>query len=69
MQVRDPVCGKSIQVAEVVATVDDDGWTYFFCSTACHGRFNAAPARYTGGRPLHEGNLKESAGSGAGEQR
>lgn len=66
MQVRDPVCGKSIHLAEVIAADDDDGgWTYFFCSTACHGRFKAAPARYTGERPLHEGNVKASAGSGA----
>jgi Cu+-exporting ATPase len=69
MQVRDPVCGKSIHVAEAVAAEDDGGWTYFFCSTACHGRFKAAPARYTGERPLHGGNLKTSAGDGAGGQR
>ena len=66
MQVRDPVCGKPIDLAEVVATEDDGGWTYFFCSTACHDRFNAAPARYTGERPLQKGNVKASAGSGAG---
>ena len=66
MQVRDPVCGKSIHLTEVVATDDDGGWTYFFCSTACHGRFKAAPARYTEERPLHEGNVKAGAGNGAG---
>ncbi len=46
MQVRDPVCGKPIHLAEVVAADDDGGWTYFFCSTACHGRFKASPGRY-----------------------
>ncbi len=66
MQVLDPVCGKSIHVAEVVAAEDEGDWTYFFCSTACHGRFKAAPTRYAGGRPLHKGNVKESAGDGAG---
>ncbi len=66
MQVRDPVCGRSIHVAEVVAAEDDGDWTYFFCSTVCHDRFKAAPARYTGERPLHRETLKASAGSGAG---
>lgn len=66
MQVQDPVCGKSIDLAAVVAAEDDGDWTYFFCSTVCHGRFNAAPGRYTGERPLHGDNLKASAGSGAG---
>lgn len=68
MQVRDPVCGKSIQLGEAVAAEDDGGWTYFFCSTACHDRFKAAPAHYTGERPLPGGNLKASAGGGVGEQ-
>ena len=66
MQVWDPVCGKLIHLAEVVAAEDDGGWTYFFCSTACHGRFKAEAARYTGERPLHKGNVKASADSGAG---
>jgi Cu+-exporting ATPase len=66
MQVRDPVCGKSIHLAEVVAAEDDGDWTYFFCSTGCHDRFSAAPARYTGERPLHRENLKAGAGGGAG---
>lgn len=66
MQVLDPVCGKSIHVAEVVAAEDDGDWTYFFYSAACRGRFNAAPSQYTGERPLHRETLKASAGSGAG---
>ena len=66
MQVRDPVCGKSIQLTEVVAAEDDGGWTYFFCSAACYGRFKAAPALYTGERPPHGENVKASAGSGPG---
>ncbi len=66
MQVLDPVCGKSIHLTEVAAAEDDSGWTYFFCSTACHGRFKAAPASYAGKRPGHGENPKASAGSGAG---
>ncbi len=69
MQVRDPVCGRSIRLEEVAAAEDDGDWTYFFCSAACHGRFKAAPARYSGERPRHDGNLKASAGGSAGEQR
>ncbi len=66
MQVRDPVCGESIQLTEAVAAEEDGGWTYFFCSTVCHDRFSTAPARYTEERPLHRETLKASAGSGAG---
>ena len=66
MQVLDPVCGKSIHLTEVAAAEDDGDWTYFFCSAVCHGRFNAAPSQYTGGRPLHRENPKASANSGAG---
>jgi len=65
MQVRDPVCGKSIPLEEVAAAEDDGDWTYFFCSAACHGRFNAAPARYAGERPPRKANLKASTGDGA----
>lgn len=66
MQVQDPVCGKSMDLAAVVAAEDDGDWTFFFCSTTCHDRFNAAPAHYTGDRPHHRENLKASAGDGAG---
>ena len=30
MRAQDPVCGRSIDVAEVVAAEDDGGWAYFF---------------------------------------
>ncbi len=69
MQVQDPVCGKSIQLEEVVAAEDDGDWAYFFCSAACHDRFRATPARYAGERPAPGGNLKASADDGAGGWR
>jgi Cu+-exporting ATPase len=46
MRVWDPVCGRLIDMTEVVAAEDNGGWTYFFCSLACHGRFKASPGRY-----------------------
>ncbi len=69
MQVRDPVCGKLIHLADTVASEDDAGWAYFFCSRFCHNCFKAAPARYTGERPLRRGNTETGAGEGAGGSR
>lgn len=66
MRVQDPVCGRSIDVAEVVAAEDDGVWTYFFCSTACHGRFKASRNRYAAERPPHRENTETGAGCGAG---
>ena len=42
MQVLNPVCGKSIHLAEVAVAEDDGGWTYFFCSTGY--RTDAGPS-------------------------
>jgi Cu+-exporting ATPase len=69
MRVRDPVCGRSIDVAEAVAAEDDGGWIYFFCSTTCHGRFKSAPGRYTGERPLHREDVKTNTGATTGMPR
>ena len=46
MKVRDPVCEKEIELSEVVATEDRDGWAYFFCSERCHMFFMASPESF-----------------------
>ena len=46
--VIDPVCGMTIDAAEAVGSVDQDGRTYYFCSTTCLERFKADPRKYLG---------------------
>lgn len=44
--VTDPVCGMRIRRSAAVASSDFKGHPYFFCSTACRGRFDATPEHY-----------------------
>jgi Cu+-exporting ATPase len=46
METRDPVCRRVIDLADVEAYEDHDGWAYFFCSKECQQKFRARPARY-----------------------
>jgi Cu+-exporting ATPase len=45
--VTDPVCGMRIDTDDAVASAEQDGQTYYFCSQACHDAFVADPASYT----------------------
>ena len=50
--VRDPVCGMTVDPASAEHRADHAGASYFFCSTRCREKFEAAPARYVdGGEP------------------
>ncbi|HET8825187.1 MAG TPA: HAD-IC family P-type ATPase, partial [Terriglobales bacterium] len=42
----DPVCGMTVNPASAKAKVDHAGKTYYFCSTGCATRFQAAPDQY-----------------------
>ncbi len=44
--VQDPVCGMEIDPAKAAGQSEYEGQTYYFCSTACKGKFDAAPAKY-----------------------
>ncbi|MPZ50993.1 MAG: YHS domain-containing protein [Dehalococcoidia bacterium] len=44
--VRDPVCGTRVHSSSAAATEEYAGETYYFCSHACHERFNANPELY-----------------------
>jgi YHS domain-containing protein len=44
--VTDPVCGMRIRRTAAAASSDHKGHPYFFCSTACRARFDAAPEHY-----------------------
>jgi Cu+-exporting ATPase len=43
---RDPVCGMSVDPATAKWKAEDDGTTYFFCSSRCRDRFLAEPAQF-----------------------
>jgi YHS domain-containing protein len=45
-QVRDPVCGKTFDVANAAAMADYSGWAYFFCSAQCRDAFARSPDRF-----------------------
>ena len=45
-QVKDPVCGMTIDRAKAAGQSSFDGSPIFFCSTDCKAKFDAEPARY-----------------------
>lgn len=46
MNVRDPVCGREVDLGDAVGSEDHAGWAYFFCSPGCHEAFRSSPDRY-----------------------
>ena len=42
----DPVCGMTVEPATAVATAEQDGTRYFFCSQGCATKFGAEPEKY-----------------------
>ena len=45
-QVKDPVCGMSVDPATAKFTAKHAGETYYFCSVKCHDKFVADPGAY-----------------------
>lgn len=58
MTVRDPVCSRTISIAEVAASVDHEGWAYFFCSTECQLAFKVDPKEFAGEHPIVTPDMK-----------
>jgi Cu+-exporting ATPase len=46
MHVYDPVCGKPIDLVDAVASIEHEGWAYFFCSLDCHDEFKRSPGSF-----------------------
>lgn len=46
MQVKDVVCGMTIEDGDAAATVDYEGKTYYFCSKDCAESFEEDPGDY-----------------------
>lgn len=55
-EVKDPVCGMTIDSESAYARIDVEGQAYYFCSAECQAAFEANPQRFIG----------ERAGSAAG---
>ena len=45
--VKDPVCGAEIKPKEVQDRSNQNGKTYYFCSTDCKVEFEKNPRSYT----------------------
>jgi uncharacterized membrane protein YraQ (UPF0718 family)/YHS domain-containing protein len=45
-QVRDPVCGMTVDPATATERVEHAGRTYYFCSAGCRAAFEKEPERY-----------------------
>ncbi|HEY7781134.1 MAG TPA: YHS domain-containing protein [Ktedonobacterales bacterium] len=42
----DPVCGMEVDTDRPAGTSEYEGTTYYFCSTGCKRRFDAAPEQF-----------------------
>ena len=46
MDVKDPVCGMTVDPKKAAATREHGGTTYYFCSPGCAGKFDKNPAKF-----------------------
>ena len=49
----DPVCGMTVEPGKAKSAVHD-GTVYYFCSSNCRDRFEAAPQLYVGAKAAQE---------------
>lgn len=47
-QVKDPVCGMTLDKDRATATAEYQGETYYFCSPGCKVAFEKNPEKYAG---------------------
>lgn len=45
-QVKDPVCGMTIDKDDAAATAEHQGQTYYFCAPGCKTAFGKNPWKY-----------------------
>ena len=50
--VRDPVCGMTVDPQKAAGSVAYQGQTYYFCSSGCAAKFQAAPQKYLDPKPM-----------------
>ena len=46
VNVKDPVCGMTVDPAKAAATVDHNGTSFYFCGQGCAAKFRAEPEKY-----------------------
>lgn len=46
MDVKDPVCGMTLDSIHAFAREIRENRTYYFCSAVCHDKFRGDPDRY-----------------------
>ena len=46
--VKDPVCGMTVDPKNAAAAAVRGGSTYYFCSASCRDKFEQAPDKYAG---------------------
>ena len=51
LEVRDPVCGMTVEIASARYTSEHDGRHYYFCNVRCQESFQLEPARYLAAPP------------------
>ena len=47
-EVKDPVCGMTIEKESASGSSEYEGKTYYFCSPGCLEKFEQAPQAYVG---------------------
>src|SRR3954447_6047998 len=52
INVKDPVCGMTVDPIKAAGRSDFEGTTYYFCSNSCKDKFDAHPNSY-----LHPADL------------
>ena len=61
-EVRDPVCGMTVDPAKAKHRAEHAGHGYIFCSARCRAKFTAEPARYIIASPPARGPITATAG-------
>ncbi|MGO4836679.1 heavy metal-binding domain-containing protein, partial [Rhizobiaceae sp. 2RAB30] len=51
IKATDPVCGMKVDRASARHFLRHEGVGRYFCSSSCHGKFEADPQKYSGDRP------------------
>ena len=46
--VKDPVCGMDVDTATAAGRSENQGQTYYFCSSKCKEKFDLKPEQYAG---------------------
>ena len=46
--VKDPVCGRDVEIATSAGRTEHNGQTYYFCGLGCKEKFDLNPEQYSG---------------------